>query len=222
MFAPELGKIADVEVRAKQAIAHAAQRLHSTPEIVADSLEQLASLFKAIGLGDAVETAACPRAAHRVRALRADMADWSTAHFGESATLAELVLATADLTLSCFPTLIAEARGLTKNVLDLVRRWQTNLNLIAGTLTRPQWLLDGWEPICAIWESAERNDTGQLSALHDMVQQVPVVPKEVGEWIDNTMEVNATRVFRRFTELNRDWRTGAPYLDQVAQNESRR
>jgi hypothetical protein len=221
---PELQSLRcpDVEQRAKRAIIRSAPQLGLDPEIVAISLEQLASLFKTIGLGPTAAEAAHPRAAARIGALRGDMTYWASTHYGEAAALAEMVRVTADLTLSCASTLIEQARKLADQMTTLLTDWRADPEAVAATLTKPEWLLDGWEPICSIWESAEQTEAGRHTALLEIVQQVPILPKEVGDWIDDGVTYQAANIFRRFTELNKDWRTGLPYLDQIARNEHRR
>jgi len=221
---PELQSLRcpDVEQRAKRAIFRSAPQLGLDPEVVAVSLEQLASLFKTIGLGPTADTASNPRAAARVGALCTDMMYWASTHYGETAAFADVVRVTAELTLSCASALIQDARKLAEHMIELLTQWRAHPESVAATLTRPEWLLDGWEPICSIWESAEQTEAGRHSALLEMVQHIPILPKEVGDWIDDGVTHQAATIFRRFTELNKDWRTGLPYIDLVARNEHRR
>lgn len=213
---------ANVEQRAKRAITHAAPQLGLDSELVASSLEQLAALFKYIGLGPGAESACHPRAIGRLAALRNEMLHWSSTRAGDSATCADIVRRTADLTLSCASILLEEARRMTSQMLDLLANWNRNPDALGASVSRLEWLLDGWEPICSMWDAAERTESGRQSALLEMVQHVPILPKEVGEWVDEMVTYEAASLFRRYTELNRDWRTGLPYLDLIARNEQRR
>jgi len=209
----------DLELRAKRAVARAAPALGMDPDAIAVALEDLAELFKGVGLGSGAAAALHVRTLSRLVALRTEMNSWSAGHFGESAALADVIRITAELTISCASLALDETRAMTGKMPQLLAQWRNKPDAVVSRATRPEWLLDGWEPICALWELAAKTEAARHTAIAEMVQQIPILPKEVGDWFGTAVKTEASNVFRRWTELNKDWRTGLPFIDLVERNE---
>lgn len=85
-------------------------------------------------------------------------------------------------------------------------------------VARPDWLLDGWNRICALWTSA----SNQEDAIGEMVALVPVIPREADTWasyrVGHLVDLPQYRstVVRQFE----DWRTGVAVTDLIARNKS--
>lgn len=215
---PEREQPAELERRAKRAVAHVAPRLGMEADRVATMLEELATILAGIGLGPDAKQARLPRALARLVALREDMEAWGAQRSDESATAADLIRAAVALTVTCTMTTLADARALVVNPIGLLQRWRADPEAVARTIARPEWLLDGWDAICLIWQEAA-GPAAQRAALNEMAQLAPIVPKEAGEWVGNSVVAEATIVFRRMVELNHDWRSGLHVVDLVARNE---
>lgn len=215
---PEQEQPAMLERRAKRVIAQVAPRLGMTPDTIATSLEQLAGLFAPIGLGKQVAEARHSRAMDALSRLRDEALAWSQAHDDDSADQARLICEAASFTLLCAMQTIADLRALTDDLLQLVRAWNSRPDSIAQRLTRPDWLLDGWEPICLVWTLAE-NDDARRDALAEMALMAPVMPKEIMTWMDETTIAREAGRFHRSVRINQDWRTGITVFDLIARNE---
>lgn len=208
-----------LELRAKHAVASLAPRLGMEPEAIGSALESLANLFKAVGLGPCAATALSARRLSRVTKLRDEMTQWAATHLGESAGLADIIRVTADLTVACGSLAIAEIRGMAEKMPQLLAQWRNKPDAVVARATRPEWLLDGWDPICALWEAAAPTESARHTAIAEMAQQVPILPKEVGDWFGKEVKAEASNIYRRWTELNKDWRTGLPFINLVERNE---
>ena len=103
-------------------------------------------------------------------------------------------------------------------MLALLRAWAADPDAIVRLVGRPEWLLDGWEHICLIWNHAA-DDAARRAALAEIVEHVPVLPREVNEWCQTMPKAESTARFRRLVHLNEDWRTGATVFDLIARNE---
>ena len=208
-----------LELRAKRAVAQFAPGLGMEPEAIATALETLADLFKGVGLGPCAATAVHTKTLSRLVALRADMTQWAATHFGESVGLADVIRVTADLSVACATLAMEETRAMAENVPQLLGRWRSAPDSVIATANRPEWLLDGWDSICALWEAAANTESARHATIAEMAQQVPVLPKEVGDWFGKPVKVEAMNIFRHWTELNKDWRTGLPFIELVERNE---
>jgi hypothetical protein len=85
-------------------------------------------------------------------------------------------------------------------------------------LARPDWLLDGWDRICALWEfvPASGRTIAELAVL------VPAVPREAYEWISQPVRIASQLPAHRGKKIVQqfeDWRTGATVCDLIARNE---
>lgn len=215
---PEKERPADLERRARRAVARVAPRLNLEAAHVAATLEELAALFAGIGIGAESSRAPMPNLLSRLLALRHDMEIWAARAEDESGRMAELLRSGADLTAQCTAATLTEARGLAANPLELLVRWRSDPETVASKVARPEWLLDGWETISLLWQDAS-GPAAQRAALGEMAHLVPIIPKEAGDWVGQSIAADSAMVFRRMVELNYDWRTGAHMLDLIVRNE---
>lgn len=213
------GKPANMETRARATVAHIAPRLGQTAPWVAAALEAIAESLTLIGIRSSSTDARIPRLMVLLAGTRDQVSEWSQHQVEEDqASYARMVCTVAELTLAMATTTLARAHALTDNVYDLLRAWSVDPQPIAQIAARPEWLLDGWEKICLIWELAS-DDAGRRAALAEMAELIPVVPKEAKEWCETTHDVDVTVRLRRLVRLNEDWRTGGAVYNLIARNE---
>ena len=184
-----------------------APELGQTPDQIGASLEQLARLYSGIGVGANAQTGRLPTAVAALAVLRQAVADHVAAD-PEHANAATILLDAADLTLACTRAALAETQEATADMTALLRRWTTDAGGLTELLLRPDWLLDGWPRICAIWQ---RTLPAQRSlVLPELAVLAPTIPNEAGDLART----------RRKPLLLQDWRTGLSYPDLIARNET--
>ena len=83
-------------------------------------------------------------------------------------------------------------------------------------VSRPEWLLDGWEQVCLLWRCSKIPDK-RRAVLTEMAQLVPVMPREMAEWV--TVVADPGEHGGQTISLNKDWRTGIAVLNLTARNE---
>ena len=217
---------AALEAQARRAVARVAPGLRRTPEAVATMLEELAELFAPLGVGAGAARARVPAHISALLAMRAGIA----AALGEqtpggetrggAATGnpdADLVMATADLTIACARATTADAMALLLDLPGLLRGWADAPDPIAARVARPDWLLDGWERICLLWQDDPAPRDSVFAELADLV---PATPREAADWVSLPVESSAGALrHRRKVQRNEDWRTGASVQDLIARNE---
>jgi len=193
---------AELECRARRAVARIGPRLGRIGAPAQAPPPRIIRLMAAVGR------------------LRADMAAWSMERKDDSAGQADLIAAIADVTLTCAERTVADAHAMTEDLVGMLRCWATSSVALAGRVSRPEWLVDGWEKICLIWRCADA-DAARRSALMEMTILLPVLPREVSAWIGTPIDVDTAWRFRAEAPRRGDWRTGET-LDRIARNEALR
>ena len=211
---------AEIEQRARRSLASIGPKLNRTTEAIAAALEDLAGVFAPLGLPEQAPPARIPRLLAGLRLVQLETADWARQRGGDDGGQAALVAAGADLTLTCAAQSLREVQGATEDMVGLLRGWGTGPVAIATRLARPEWLLDGWEPIILLWRGAA-TDPERIAALAEMAALVPVMPREVANWLGMDVDVEALSRIRRSVKLNQDWRTGQVFA-RIARNEHMR
>lgn len=210
----------ELEMRAKRALVRIAPRLGLRAEAIAEALEKIAGVFAGIGMMGQTPPPRIIRLIEALGRLHDDAEDWSKQHSDESGAQATMVAAVAELTLGCAARTLTEAHAAARDVAALLGEWRTAPSRLAQRIARTEWLLDGWEQICLIWHCAGA-DLERRSALAEMTLLVPVLPREVSDWVGSVVDVDLVHRFRKTVSLNVDWRTGAVF-ERVSRNEKLR
>jgi hypothetical protein len=217
--APEHDRPAELEQRARRAVSRFAPELGHSPERIASALEELASLFSSVGVGRHAETARAPRLAAALASLRADMLHWARTHQDETGGDAARIAESADVTLTCARAVLGEVQGLRRGIPGLLRSWLQQPDALATLVARPDWLLDGWERICLLWQTADQA-LGREATLAEMAALIPPLPKEAAEWAGMDLPgIGDGGLHRRKVTLMEDWRIGVTVYDLIARNE---
>jgi hypothetical protein len=82
--------------------------------------------------------------------------------------------------------------------------------------SRPQWLLDGWDIIIALWRQSEPSD--REACFWEMSHLVPILPKEVEGWSGFPEGAAKLRQEQATSIKGTDWRRFRP-LEYSARNE---
>ena len=213
---PEQDQPARLEQRARRAVARIAPQLGRAPEVIAAGLEQLGKLYSAIGVGRSGRLHAVVSGVGR---LREDLAAYAAGP-GNEAGEAGQVAGAAGLIIACTQETLTDARNLTADVAGLLRRFLGEPDALAALLARPEWLLDGWDHICALWKSADAH-FGRGPALAEIADLVPAVPRETGAWVRETLNIETDLIrYDRHVSALQDWRAHAPGFDVIARNEA--
>jgi hypothetical protein len=216
--APEMDDPRQVAIRGQRAVMMAAQQLRMTTEAVAEALEELAKAFNGFGLPQDNNLAPSRRLISELHYLALSIEAWRSglpAHavFGS----AGLVEQSLRLTLECAAKAAEQFDGLMGNTYGAIDAWRQDRQDIVQELTRLDWLLDGWEAILGIWNSADSSD--KSAAMMEMAVLAPILPKEVIGWLgvgaDMAQEKRKVRIVHQFE----DWRSGR-LVDMIARNEN--
>ncbi len=212
---PEQERPAGVELRARRAIARIAPQLARSPEAVAGALEELSVLYSGIGVPGDRTGARIPILLARLCRMRAALDPYVASANEECALQADLAAHALDLTVACTRAVLEDCHAAIHDIVALLRRWMTESEALATLLARPDWLLDGWDRIVALWEHAGAGSLGEIAML------LPIVPREAAGWVNRHIDISSDmQRHRRKVALFEDWRTGHFLLDLVARNET--
>ena len=224
-IAPNLSSVSpgpdstDLDTRARQTLAWLGPRLgqHTTWGIGA--LAALADAMASVAVTEAGDRGRVPRLMQMLRDTRDGISAWIAAQQnGDRVAYARSICSVADVTLTLAAGLLAHARTMTEDVVNLLRIWASDPDAVRRLATRPEWLLDGWEYICLVWNYA-RDDAARRTALVEIADYLPILPREVNEWTGPRSDLGDPFFEHRSILLNEDWHTGATVFDLIARNE---
>lgn len=209
----------DMETRARLTVAKIAPHIGRSADWVATALESLGDVMATIGIDAQPAPSRVPRVLNMLRDTCTSLGAWSRAQKeADQAAYVEMITTAAGHTLTLASDTIAQTRALTKNLTELLQRWAADTFGIERLAAQPEWLLDGWEHICLIWNCTQ-DDATKRAALIEIAQLVPVMPQEAREWSEIVVDTDVASRLRRTIPLNEDWRTGAIVFDLIARNE---
>jgi hypothetical protein len=203
--------------RAKLGLQQIAPRLGCDTAKVFSDLEELAGVLTPIGLDGQDPPARVPRLLAAIARFEVQAMQWGRDNPDDSGVQANLAGKAAAVTITCAEITLAQARAGTNSIVDLLTEWMADAELVAARLARTEWLVDGWEQICALWESSPSRAERRI-ALMEIPLMVPILPNEVAGWLDRLVDTDVTRGPAKIVPAHIDWRTGA-YFDRVARNE---
>jgi len=210
---------ADLDTRARQVIAWLAPRLGQVPGWGVGALHGIGTAFAGLGIVATGETGRIARLVTLLRTVCASIAEWAgNERDGDRAEYANLICTVSELTLSLVAGVLAKVRSLTTDMVGLLRTWVTDPESIIRLAARPEWLLDGWEQICLIWNFAP-DTAARRAALVEIAEYIPALPREANEWSGRRSDREDVFFGRQPIALNEDWRTGAAVFDLIARNE---
>jgi hypothetical protein len=198
-------------------VATVAATLGRSREKVIDMLEELAALFGSLGIGAAAAHARVPAAVAALAALRRGVRAAMDAPPPLRSADSDLVMAGADEIAGYVRAAKADAIAPLSDLPSLLRAWAQAPAKVADKVARPDWLLDGWERICLLWQDdPQRSET----LLREMAGLVPVIPREAAEWVPaGGRSAAGVMQIRPLGAGGEDWRSGDEVQDRIARNE---
>jgi hypothetical protein len=204
--------------RATEYLIRALPALGGEPPDAGECL-RLGSALHRIGLAPGAETAGVAGRMSRLAGLRDGVAAWIACH-DEDAEIARPILAMAALAIACATHALQSAKT-GAGASALTQAWRSALAEMDELSARPDWILDGWEWPCLLWEQPRGGGSGTISArLTDIARLAPALPREVQDWTGIPADPAPSEALKR---LLRRHRPNADDLQELtARNESLR
>lgn len=200
---------ANVEKRARRAIARTAPRIRLPAESIVNVLEELARAYVPIGFRGDPTRARYQRQLEDLEMLAMAIAKWATiAVDPQDARAASLVARSAELTLNCARPVMKELLDSLDDIGQLVLRWVQEPSQLLELIARPAWLMDGWGVLTGLWRGGREAELA--NSIREMSLLVPTVPVEADGWKGGNRErfeaIHHSR--SRFVFRLQEWRTG--------------
>ena len=216
---PETGHTPELDRRARRIVSRFGAATGRGSAQISEDLEGLSFQFLAIGLNAEAPCARLPRLTARLTNAAASLTSWARRlQDDEFGALASSLARTVTVAAGCADATIRTARGLIANMPLLLRTWAETPAAIAEQTSRPEWVLDGWERICLLWETTTQV-SAQRAVLREMAQLVPLLPREAAEWSEARQELDNQEPILRNARLNDGWRGGGASFGLIARNE---
>ena len=208
----------ELEKQARDIVMRFAASFGECPDTLSVELESLADHLTPLGIAGQAGGGRIPQLLQHLTGLQGGLAEWMQDHCNDvRCELGEIIVASAQATGACTGTVIAAIQSMIGDAPSLLRNWGRFRDRLAELAGRPQWLLDGWDLVCALWRASEGPDQ-QGAAITEMAQLVPVLPREVAQWGIASLESGHT-VASDGIRFDRDWRAGSATLQLTARNE---
>jgi hypothetical protein len=209
----------EIDRRARRIVTQVGATIGRGAAQIAADLEALSALFVPIGLNAEIAPARLPRLLTRLESVAGGLEDWAKQLTDDSRSgLAASLGRSAAVTANCVSTAHFAARDLTGDVAGLLKVWAGTPGEVVKRTSRPEWILDGWERFCLLWETAATIST-QSAALLEMAQLVPMLPKEGATFGEERLELEKLEPGLRNAQLNTGWRGGGASHGLIARNE---
>lgn len=197
--------------------------LGAPPETIYTWLEELSGIVAPVGFAGRDFPARLQNVFDNLKTFCRTMSSFANTDATDAGIAARFIADVAKHTADIAETTFADCHAELNDLKQLLRNWSANRERVLERFGRPDWLLDGWQSISAIWDDAVNGGRdAQRAAAVEIQRLVPVMPKEVTEWVTGADTGDHLWQFRRWVKPNVDWRTGAAALDRTARNEALR
>ncbi len=185
-------------------------------------LDALGEAFAPVGMTPDETRTRIPRLLGKLSTTRDSVVQWLDAapanDIGDLGRTIVSAMAVAHRVGGALLTATKTALGHPAGVLN---RWVATPLETMAIVSRCDWLLDGWEAVCLLWQQTDC-DGGRMAALLEMAQVLPVLPREIGEWTDIPIPDSALDPSARVVSQNDEWRRGAAAFALIRRNEALR
>lgn len=189
---------------------------------LAAGLEALGDAFAPIGIMPDERDTRIPRLVAKLEDTRNRVSLWlGAAPDNDIGGLGRTVTAAMTVAHQLASDVLSATRSMSADPAGLLKHWVANPEETVAIAARCDWLLDGWEGVCLLWQQAS-HDSGRRAALLEMAQVLPVMPRQVSEWTDRPVPDSAMDPAARVVSQNDDWRRGSAAFTLIQRNEALR
>ncbi|WP_428492233.1 hypothetical protein [Rhodopila sp.] len=210
---------AEIEHRAGLALRQIAAAIGRSAAELSAALTALGDLFAPIGITATDRDARLPRLLAQLGQTAADPSDWLRSDPDPDISGLGETIRTA--MLGAVQSGIAVLRTTRMALVDparLLKRRISDPDSVLAASARCDWLLDGWERISLLWLAAN-TAASRRAALLEAAPLVPVLPREVLQWVGAAIPPEAMTQLCRVTSQRDAWRTGSAAFRLVERNE---
>lgn len=210
----------DVRKKTRALIARLEPVLDANVETIFTWIDELSEIVAPVGFPKKDYASRLQNTQTALKRLHGSMTAFANGDPTDASSAALFIAEVAKLTLDMSNQTMNGCYAELGDLVKLLRHWSHNRTRLLETFSRPDWLLDGWQTIAALWEAADGSGRdAQRAAILEIQRLVPVLPREASDWVGSTMAVDRAWSQRRWVKANVDWRGGSRSVDQTARNE---
>lgn len=199
-----------------------AASLGRPPAQLAVGLMAIADAFAPVGVGWDDRAARIPRLIVRLKEAQAALSDWLHADpENDIGGLGRAVTAMMKVASDGSQAVLTLARSTLADPVTFLKRWIAAPNDAERLASRCDWLLDGWERICLLWNMAN-SPAARRASLLEMAQLLPALPREAVDWLPVPIPPEAMDPDYRVISRNDAWRSGGAAIALIERNETLR
>jgi hypothetical protein len=212
-------RTADFDQRAGLVLRRIAPAFGCAAAHLTDGVAALGGAFASIGVTQNDQTARVPRLIGRLKETQAELSRWlGDDPRSDIGGLGRVVTATMKGTIVQAEVVLTSLRSAATDPTALLKRWVAHASDPVDLAARCDWLLDGWERICLVWKTAT-SMASRRAALLEMAQLLPVLPREISDWVDGPVPPEITDEACRVVSGNDAWRSGGAAFGLIQRNE---
>jgi hypothetical protein len=212
-------RTADFDRRAGLVLRRIAPAFGCPAAHLTDGIAALGGALASVGVTQNDQTARVPRLIGRLKETQAELSRRLGDDPGSDVGgLGRTVTAAMKGTIAQAETVLADIRSAAADPVALLKRWIANASDPVDLAARCDWLLDGWERICLLWKTAACM-ASRRAALLEMAQLLPVLPREISDWVDGPVPPESMDETCRVVSGNDAWRSGGAAFGLVQRNE---
>lgn len=210
----------DLRVRTRALLERMEPVLGGNVETIFGWIDDLSEIVAPVGFPTRDYASRMQTILASLQGLQASMSTFGDTDATDAGQAAAFVAEVARVTAEMSVKTLNDCYGGLTDLVALLRNWSNNRERLLETFGRPDWLLDGWSTIAAIWEAAcAGGRDAQRAAVLEIQRLVPVMPREAAEWADVAIQIEKAWNQRRWVRANVDWRNGSHLVDRTARNE---
>lgn len=199
-----------------------APSLRRTSAELAADVSAISDGFAPYGIGLNTNGARIPRLIDRLDDTYSAIFAWAKADADqEMGSLASAVGSSIRTAAKWGRSILLSTRSVLDDPLTLLARRISDPNTVKDLAERGDWLLDGWERVCLLWQVpsgvASRN-----VALLEMAQCLPALPQEAFQWANPVVPLQPPDQNCRVVSTDSRWHTGSSAIVMIERNEKLR
>ena len=218
-----VGKDKAVQNEIKRRLVSLTPKIGLTADEVIDTVGDIAFYASAIGFAGGDLGNRHPAVLEQLRPFAQAITRWSALETGDNKERAEQIAECADWTHREVAPLIVDCQSRLESIIELVRAWRDGRDDVRERFSLPDWLLDGWPEIFAIWETAAGEDRSmQRAAVAQIHRLLPLAKALAEDGKVEVMSVDSSVARSRAVKLHEDWKSGAMMAGMRARAEALR
>jgi hypothetical protein len=215
----ETERTPELDRRARRIVTRVAASIGRTLIQISEDLEALSALFVPIGVAAETPPARLPRLTARLASAATGLTAWSNDLADDGCSgLASSLARSASVTAACATSALDAAREMTADVPALLRMWAHGPAEVVKIVSNAEWILDGWERFCLLWETAD-SPSVQRAVFREMAQLVPMLPGDGAGLRGERAELEQLEPALRAAQRDSNWRGGGAAQVLTARNE---